>query len=147
MGDYFRIQNQVGNHPNKWDKTGGVIEVRQYHQYVISVGVFSMIILWNHKFLWKFTPMHHLDGRRFILNEYLSTSDSSNQSPSTPITFIDLPGSPPKLSTSPPSVDQHLPTNPPCSYGISSGPPATTHIVASPPLTSTPQVPYLEAPS
>ena len=105
-----------------------------------------MIILWNHKFLWKFTPMHHLDGRS-ILNEYFLTSDSSDQSPSTPITFIDLPSSPLKVSTSPPSVDQHLPTNPPCSYEISSGPPATTHIVASPPLTSTPQAPYLEAPS
>ena len=89
-----------------------------------------MIILWNHKFLWKFTPMHHLDGRS-ILNEYLLTSDSSDQSPSTSITFIDLPSSSPKVSTSPPSIDQHLPTNPPSSYEISSGPPETTHIVAS----------------
>ena len=37
VGDHVRIQNQVGNHPNKWDKTGHVIEVCQYHQYVIQI--------------------------------------------------------------------------------------------------------------
>ena len=37
MGDHIRVQNQIGNHPTRWDKTGVVIEVRQYHQYVIRV--------------------------------------------------------------------------------------------------------------
>ena len=34
VGDHVRLQNQVGNHPRKWDRTGVVIEVRQHHQYV-----------------------------------------------------------------------------------------------------------------
>ena len=37
VGDHVRIQNQMGNYPTKWDKTGVIIEVRQYHQYVIRV--------------------------------------------------------------------------------------------------------------
>ena len=31
VGDHVRIQNELGNDLNKWDKTGVVIEVRQYH--------------------------------------------------------------------------------------------------------------------
>jgi len=33
-GDTVLIQNQTGRHPTKWDKTGTVVEVLQYHQYV-----------------------------------------------------------------------------------------------------------------
>ena len=34
VGDFVRIQNQIGHHPKKWDKTGTVIEVRQFNQYM-----------------------------------------------------------------------------------------------------------------
>ena len=34
VSDHVRIQNQIGPHPTKWDKTGTVIEVRQFDQYV-----------------------------------------------------------------------------------------------------------------
>ena len=37
VGDYVRIQNQMGQHPLKWDKSGVVIEVRQFDQYVVKV--------------------------------------------------------------------------------------------------------------
>ena len=32
IGDLVRIQNQTGHNPTKWDKTGTVIEVRQFDQ-------------------------------------------------------------------------------------------------------------------
>ncbi len=57
IGDYVRIQNQVGPHPNKWDKTGVVIEVRQYHQYVIRVDGSGRVTLRNRRFLRKYTPV------------------------------------------------------------------------------------------
>ena len=128
-------------------KTGVVIEVRQYHQYVIRIDGSGRITLRNRKFLWKFTPVHQLDKRRSILDDlkYLPTSDSSDQSSSTPTTSINLPSSPPKVSTPPPSVEQHLPTTPQCSPGSSSGPPTTTPVVASPPLVLPSQSPYSEA--
>ena len=34
VGDHVRIQNQTGTHPTKWDKTGLVIEVRQFDHYI-----------------------------------------------------------------------------------------------------------------
>ena len=147
VGDHVRIQNQVGNHPNKWDKTGVVIEVRQYHQYVIRIDDSGRITLRNRKFLLKFIPVHQLDKRRSILDnlKYLPTSDSSDQSSSTPTTSIDLPSSPPEVSTSPPSVEQHLPTTPQCSPRSSLGLPTTTPAVASPPLMLPSQSPYSEA--
>ena len=37
IGDRVRIQNQTGLHPTKWDRTGVVIEVRQFHQYIIRM--------------------------------------------------------------------------------------------------------------
>ncbi len=38
IGDRVRIQNQTGNYPNKWDRTGSVVEVKQYHQYHRQIG-------------------------------------------------------------------------------------------------------------
>jgi len=35
--DHVRIQNQTGSYPTKWDKTGQIVEVRQFHQYVIRM--------------------------------------------------------------------------------------------------------------
>ena len=37
VGNYVRFQNQTGPYPTKWDKTGRVVEVRQFHQYVVRV--------------------------------------------------------------------------------------------------------------
>ncbi len=56
IGDQVRIQNQTGPNPNKWDKTGTVIEVHQYHQYSIKVDGGCRINLRNRKFLRKYKP-------------------------------------------------------------------------------------------
>ena len=61
VGDSVRIQNQTGPHPTKWHKTGRVIEVRQFDQYVIRVDGSGRVTLRNRKFLRKFTsavPRH-----------------------------------------------------------------------------------------
>ena len=57
VGDCVRIQNQTGHHPTKWDKTGLVIEVRQYDQYVIRVDGSGRVTLRNRKFLRKYVPV------------------------------------------------------------------------------------------
>ena len=56
VGDYVRIQNQTGNNPRKWEKTGKVVEVRQHDQYEIRVDGSDSITLRNRTFLRKFTP-------------------------------------------------------------------------------------------
>jgi hypothetical protein len=54
VGDHVRIQNQHGRDPNKWDKTGLVVEVRQHDQYVVRVDGSSRVTLRNRKFLRRF---------------------------------------------------------------------------------------------
>ena len=56
VGDTVRIQNQVGPHPTKWDKTGLVVEVRQFDQYVVRVDGSGRVTLRNRKFLRKYLP-------------------------------------------------------------------------------------------
>ena len=57
VGDYVCLQNQTGPHPKKWDKTGRVIEVRQFDQYVIKVDGSGRVTLRNRKFLRKYVPV------------------------------------------------------------------------------------------
>ena len=58
VGDTVRVQNQTGLHPRKWDKTGRVIEVRQYDQYVIRMDGSGRVTLRNRKFLRKYIPVY-----------------------------------------------------------------------------------------
>lgn len=83
VGDHVRVQNQTGPFPTKWDKTGLVIEVRQFDQYVIRIDGSGRVTLRNRRFLRKYTP--------FI-----------QRSP-----LINLPYSSPSVTTGPP-----LPTAP-----------------------------------
>ena len=48
--NYVRIQNQVGPYPTKWEKTDGVVEVRQFEQYVVRSDGSERITLCNCKF-------------------------------------------------------------------------------------------------
>ncbi|XP_052760759.1 uncharacterized protein LOC128203366 [Mya arenaria] len=58
VGDHVYLQNLVGNHPRRWERTGTVVEVRQYHQYVIRVDGTGRVTIRNRQHLRKFTPFH-----------------------------------------------------------------------------------------
>ena len=57
VGDHVRVQNQVGQMPRRWDRTGIVVEVRQFDQYVIKMDGSSRVSLRNRRFLRKYEPM------------------------------------------------------------------------------------------
>jgi hypothetical protein len=57
IGDHVRIQNQVGANHIKWDKSGIVIEVRQFDQYVVRVDGSGRATVRNRKFLRRFEPV------------------------------------------------------------------------------------------
>ena len=59
VGDLVRVQNQTGPHPNKGDRTGGVMEVRQYDQYVIKIDGLGRVTLRNRRFLRMFYPVRN----------------------------------------------------------------------------------------
>ena len=56
VGNKVRIQNQTGPHPTKWDKTGMVVEVRQFDQYLVKVDGSGRVTLRNRKFLRSYVP-------------------------------------------------------------------------------------------
>jgi hypothetical protein len=56
VGDHVRVQNQTGNSPHNWDRSGVVVEVRQFDQYVVKVHGSGRPTLRNRKFLRKYTP-------------------------------------------------------------------------------------------
>ena len=51
IGDCLRMQNQIGHYPLKWDKTGVIIEVRQFDQYAVKVDGSGRVTLRNREFL------------------------------------------------------------------------------------------------
>ena len=55
MGDHVFVQNQIGNHPRRWDKRGQVVEVLQNHQYRVRVDGSRLTTL-NRRFLRLFVP-------------------------------------------------------------------------------------------
>ena len=69
VGHYVRVQNQIGNHPTKWDNTGVVVEVRQYDQYVIRMDGSGRVTVRNRKFLRQYIPVHSPPPRRTIMDD------------------------------------------------------------------------------
>lgn len=57
VGNHVRLQNQTGPHPTRWDKTGLVVEVRQYDQYVVRIDGSGRVTLRNRKFLRRYEPV------------------------------------------------------------------------------------------
>merc|ERR1712237_199586 len=47
VGDHVYLQNLVGNNPNKWERTGVVVEIRQFHQYVVRIDGSGRVTLRN----------------------------------------------------------------------------------------------------
>ena len=83
VGDFVRIQNQIGHHPKKWDKTGTVIEVRQFNQYVVRVDGSGRVTLRNRKFLHKYAPVVPRQPHHTINNDlnYMQRPTKSSHLP------------------------------------------------------------------
>ena len=53
VGDMVCVQNQTGSHPNKWDKTGVVMQVGENNQYPVRIDGSRRLTLRNRQFLRK----------------------------------------------------------------------------------------------
>ena len=81
----MRIQNQTGNHPTKWDKTGVVVEVRQYHQYIVHMDGTGKMTIHNRIFLRQYLPVHKLPPWLTIMNDLPFTAKPTPSASSTPL--------------------------------------------------------------
>ena len=55
-GDNVYIQNMTGNNPLRWERTGIILEVKPFKQYLVKVDGTGRTTLRNRKNLRKFTP-------------------------------------------------------------------------------------------
>ena len=53
VGDPVAVQNQTGNHPSRWDKTGFVVETLPHRQYRIRIDGSRRLTLRNRRFIRK----------------------------------------------------------------------------------------------
>ena len=120
-GDSVRIQNQTGPHPTKWDKTGIVVEVRQFDQYVIRVDGSGRVTLRNRKYLRKYTPVYSREPVPTLPPGYTAqylppAEDRSTAKPSPPPETLPrnhLRSPPPNVAKAPPQClpnQEGLPT-------------------------------------
>ena len=58
VGDTCIVQNQIGNFPKRWDKTGTIVAREDFDQYRVCMDGSRRITLRNRKFLRKVTSFH-----------------------------------------------------------------------------------------
>ena len=57
LGDDVYIQNLVGNHPRRWERTGKIVECKDFDQYNVKIDGTGRCTLRNRKHIRKFTPV------------------------------------------------------------------------------------------
>lgn len=127
IGNHVRVQNQTGNFPTKWDRTGVVVEVGQYHQYRVRMDGSGRLTLRNRRFLRNYTPARQPTPKRTIAEDI--PRPIPRPIPAMPIPAMPIP--PPSASPAPtptqPTPDP--PETPPT-------PPATTPLPMESPALS-----------
>ena len=126
-GDTVMIQDQTGHHPTKWDKSGTVVEVLQYHQYAVRTEGSGRLTTQNRCYLRRFDPFTTSP------NPFTVTRQPTRPTTPPPATTQDrqpAPTQPPtSTTTNPPPVTtqdrQPAPTQPPTSTATNP-PPVTT---------------------
>jgi hypothetical protein len=92
------VRIQIGHYPLKWDKTGVIIEVRQFDQYAVNVDGSARTTLPNRKFLRKYVPVKSLKTTKTIQDDLwcknvpaTSTFDTKQVSKPTSDTLMETP--------------------------------------------------------
>ena len=60
VGSLVRVQNQAGNKPKRWDRTGLIVQVLPHLQYRVRMDGSGDISLRNRRFLRKITPIQSI---------------------------------------------------------------------------------------
>ena len=56
VGDRCLVQNQTGNYPKRWERTGIIVEAGKYDQYTVKIDGSGRLTVRNRRFLRKFQP-------------------------------------------------------------------------------------------
>ena len=107
VGDRVFIQNQTGNHPLRWDRTGLVIEVKQFDQYAVKVDGSGRVTLRNRKVLRKFDKIvvDHIPGTTRTIQPLKTLNNAENLSPVNQRTNPEQAHDPPKAKPQTPQPE------------------------------------------
>lgn len=108
IGDNCRIQNQHGQSPKKWDRTGKVVEVKDNDQYTIKVDGSGRLTLRNRRYLRKINLLVEQQRPRLSAEPVIAqdlTEDSLQQQTLTPQT----PTPPPNVPSTSIDLQQDVP--------------------------------------
>lgn len=110
VGDLVRIQNQVGNKPRRWDRTGVVVEVKQNDQYFVNMDGSNRATLRNRRFLRRYEPMFPTRSTKETLSQRIKALPELRFHPRS----IGIPNKPLNDHHEPQSeIRQHVSTDPP----------------------------------
>lgn len=133
IGDCVRLQNLIGPHPTKWDKTGVVIEVRQFDQYVVRVDGSGRVTIRNRRHLRKYIPFMPRPPPPALFDPRPTQSDDRNPPPAAqPAVISPRPG---PISRTADRSQSNPPEPRPC-------PPVPPTETTTPARCSAPAVPY-----
>lgn len=139
VGDHVYLQNLVGNHPRRWDRTGVVVEVRQFHQYAIRVDGSGRVTLRNRQHLRRFRPFQPTTDRINTV-PHIPPSAGESGGPPTTMTPQPTPTRAPVSLPSPPGNTPDTTTEPAAAYTTPSRPSTPVHLGnddSAPPLPQT----------
>ena len=86
IGSLVRVQNQSGNKPKRWDRTGLVVDVLPHQQYKVRMDGSGDVSLRNRRFLRQITPIQTLISQGSAVSPASppAVSDSELESRSPP---------------------------------------------------------------
>ena len=74
LGDDVYIQNLVGNHPRRWERTGKIVECKDFDQYNVKIDGTGRCMLRNRKHIRKFTPVSLSKNASPVIPSQIQTS-------------------------------------------------------------------------
>ena len=101
-GDRCYVQNQAGNYPKRWDRSGTVVEVLDHDSYVVKVDGSGRLTRRNRRFLRKFQPVSPCIPSPPQRSQ--STGLPPISTPEVPAQADRLPITPPDSASTPPNV-------------------------------------------
>ena len=109
MGNHVYLQNLVDNHPRRLERTVTVVEVWQYHQYVVRVDGTGRVTIRNRQQLRKFTPFHAPSTPSLSVTPTVERSvDPVNNCPSPSKAYPSQVSMPTKLLRQPEDPQKHI---------------------------------------
>ena len=88
IGAQVRVQNQSGNKPKRWDRTGLVVDVLPHQQYKVRMDGSGDVSLRNRRFLRQITPIQTLISQGLAASPTsspaVSGSEPESRSPPEP---------------------------------------------------------------